>query len=179
MIKIQEYLRTYRPPLNYAKHIDSIVSQLPRQVTKDLGLILLRDTASLSRTEQRIKLREGKAPADARGLYYRPDSGRPARIELYLDNILGEWPSWITKVPLLRYEIVGRVFFHELGHHVYALEHPRSPRNEEVASSLGSAFLADYCRVRYRSLMPLVRLAKLVVAAIVSIRRALMMKRDE
>lgn len=155
-MEIREHYARCEPRLEYARHVETIAHTLPEWVISGIGLVLLRDSFSLSRKEARETLASGVPVCEASGVYYRAHQGDPARIELFLDTILGIWPQWVIHVPILRYEIVGRVFCHELGHHVYARKHPTAPANEREASAIGKALLSDYLRVRYKRWLPLI-----------------------
>lgn len=155
MIEIREfYGGDYCPPLDYRRHLEKALPFIPAKVTRDLGQVLLRDSRTLGRNEARLRVPEGGVVSDALGLYYRREGKRLARIELFVDKILERYPPWVLKAPILRYELLGRVFFHELGHHVYACDNPRHPSNEDAATRTGKKLLGEYYRHRYRWLIP-------------------------
>lgn len=155
-MEIRQYYTKFEPRLEYARHIETIAHTLPEWAISGVGLVLLRDSFSLSRKEARETLASGVPTCEASGVYYRGHKGSPARIELFLDTILDSWPQWIIHAPILRYEIVGRVFCHELGHHVFAKRHPTAPTNETEASAIGKALFSDYLRIRHKRWLPLI-----------------------
>jgi hypothetical protein len=147
----------YEPPLDYAEHLREVIDGIDSQSVKGLSLVLLRNSGSVRRREVQWKKPGGVSPRDVQGVYYRAWK-EPARIELMRDNILEEWPGWATKAPILRYHIVTRVFFHELSHHMHALENPKAPSDEAKAVREGKQMSGQYFRQRYPWLIPPLRL---------------------
>lgn len=171
-MEIREFYSSFEPKLNYADHVQSILRDLPESITSGLGSVLLRDSSSVTRKEARRPLTGGASLREVSGVYYRSHGGSPARIELFLDTIIDIWPKWALHVPFLRYEIVGRVLFHELGHHVYAKQHPSRPANEEAASEIGKALLSKYLKMRYKNWLPVIYPIRLTYDLISMFRRS-------
>ena len=161
-MKLKEFYVDYRPPLDYLRHIRDVVERLDPELIEGLGLTLLRNSGSVGRREARKKLASGGSLHSVQGVYFRAWRGQKARIELFVDKILGQWPGWVTRVPVLRYYIVTHVFFHELGHHVYATQNPAAPPSETVSARIGSQMAGAYFRRRYWPLVPFLYIVKKV-----------------
>lgn len=152
----------YKPAVDYEGYLRSVLDRLPPEVLAGLGSIVLRDTASITSDEGARPLAGGASLYEASGVYYQAHGRNAARIELFVDTIRDGWPRWSKWTPILRYEIVGDVFFHELGHHVHYMENPRAKVSdkEEKATAIGTKLFSQYFRARYRFLIPFLRIAK-------------------
>lgn len=155
-MKIRQHYEEFEPSVDYAHYLERVISLVPRTRDKwtrpgSTSRFLEPDPPGNTKT-----LASGALAREASGIYYRAWQGSPARIELFLDTITGMWPAWIVHVPMFRYEIVGRVFFHELGHHVFAKRNPTAPSNEREATEIGKSFFSSYLRSRYRWWLPVI-----------------------
>ena len=94
------------------------------------------------------------------GLYYRCEGKETARIELLIDNILDGWPLWLLHRRFLLDLVVGRVLFHEIGHHIQAEVEPRRGVADEIADLWRDKLLRAYLRSQYPLLLPLALLVE-------------------
>src|SRR5262249_16642886 len=77
-----------------------------------------------------------------------------AEIELNIDMITATCPNWVQKIPILREGLVGRVLFHEIGHHIHHAV-KRDPRPKEtVAEEWFRLLWRRYILRRLRYLRP-------------------------
>lgn len=146
---------------------DAVRSLLERTEMRFLlGLreVLLVRRASLPSAErQRHQRRAGQS---LKGSYFAAHAGVPARIELYLDAIQLDQGVAAGRLRVLRELRLGRVLFHELGHHITRVVEPAHRDREAVAEAWArrlqrAAFDAKYSRYRFL-LRPLRALLRLV-----------------
>lgn len=157
-VRVIEAYSGKKPELDYASSIRRVLESLPPEYVSGLEAVVLRDEASLSRKE----LREGYA--DARGRYIRPrHQVKKPWIELYVDNILEEIPIFVRRMPVLRYEVVHRILFHEIGHHLQATLIPKRHQPESGAWELADKMSRYSFRQRHPRLVPWARMARKVV----------------
>jgi hypothetical protein len=98
---------------------------------------------------------------EARGLYRQQWQGRPAWIQIFVDQTLKHWEKgWWLKIPVQRDILLSNVLFHELGHHIHATSHPEFREKEDVADDWGQKLAQHYLRGRYPLLRMFVRLLR-------------------
>ncbi len=91
---------------------------IPAGYLSGLRYVVLRDAGGLGRRERRRKTRARGRVVEivrSRGLYCQERPGRPAQIELFVDNILRGWPGWLTWIPFFQDLVVCDTLFHEVG----------------------------------------------------------------
>lgn len=89
------------------------------------------------------------------GTYHRPWKGEPAWIELVVDEIVKDLPRPLDRIGLVRDMTVGRVLFHEVGHHLDATVGSVGRTGEHGAEAWGRRLSRAYLRRRYWYLLPL------------------------
>ena len=170
--EIVENYRDFEPPANFKRSLDELLDTVPERYLVGLKVIVLTNQTALSRDQRRQKAwsRNHKIRlADARGWYQRANRTSPANICLYVDNILRSEQPWIRRIPLLRYEALGTVLFHEIGHHIHAAHKPVFDGKENVAEDWSRKLFVRFLRLRYWYLMPLLYPAALVVRLVRSL----------
>ena len=161
-VRVIDNLGDYQVRLDFAEEIARVLESLPDHAVAGLGSVVLRVTSSLTSKESKTVVRSGTrraAPAITNGTYSHGSSTRQPAIQLFVDNIVSEWPAWVVRVPILRYEIVNRVLCHELGHHIQALQKPGRPQSEAEARRLGARLMRRSFARRHPLLLPLVKAA--------------------
>lgn len=155
---VYEHYAAFNPPMFVRPTIGRLLAALPPAYLAGLDAVVLRSTESLSGPERRRKTRgRGRAVLlrDCLGIYHRARRGRPASIELIVDNILGSMPRWFLRVPCLRETAIGKVLYHELGHHIHSLFAPEYRKREQVAEQWERRLTRRYLRANYWYLLPL------------------------
>ena len=86
----------------------------------------------------------------ARGLYHQEWQGRPAWIEIFVDNALKGWERglWL-RIPLVREGRIGDVLFHEIGHHIHFAIRPEFREKEDVADVWMVRLSTKYLQKRF------------------------------
>jgi hypothetical protein len=167
----------YEPPFDARPIVRRMLDSVPEKYLLGLNEVVLTNTKSLSRTRRRsvTKSRKRKAKiAEAMGLYHPEWQGKPAWIEIFIDNTLKGWERglWL-KMPLIREFVIGDVLFHEIGHHIHFVIRPEFREKEDVADVWKVKLQRNYNRQRSHWLW---RLFKFVHPLIAPLQRRLTMK---
>lgn len=166
---INEAYSTFKPVVNVAACIARLLGTVPDESLAGLSCVSLRDEGGLS-SRERAKRR--KRAGDALlGTYYPATAQRKAGIDLFVDKILAGFPVALLRIPLVLDVRVGRVLFHEIGHHLDARVAPGTRSREGQAESWSKRLLSRYLRRRYWYLIPLRPLFSLAGAILRGVRR--------
>lgn len=151
MTKLIEFYSDFTPPPGVLSSVKRGLKSLPKEMLGGLESIILRDLASLSRSErvQRVRTKSGDVTKrHLLGAYFPRSSRSGARIEIYVDNLTFGWPRWALRIRPIRDLIVCRTLYHEIGHHLQTLK--RTPGDREVAAEgREDDLLRHYFRQRY------------------------------
>ena len=118
---------------------------------------VLTNRAGLTRDKRKQKVwsRNRKVRlADALGSYSRAWKSSPATVWLYVDNIVEAEAAWWKWVPVLRYMAPAEVLYHEIGHHIHAVQRPVHEGRENVAEDWSGKLWVHFCRRHYWYLFP-------------------------
>jgi hypothetical protein len=155
-VLIREAYRAYVPPGYVLQTVAKLLRSTPGKYLVGLDCVVLTNLAGQPRRYRIGKLprRGTKISRDhVAGLYHPAWQGNPPWIELYIDKIVvksaGLW------IPLLRDFMVGRVLYHELGHHIHYRVRPEHKEKEDVADEWSKKLFANHVRRTYWYLMPL------------------------
>jgi hypothetical protein len=177
LIPIHENYGAYKPNKNVRRIVENLLASIDPQYLQGLGSIVLSSQAGLSRKRRRKKFvsRGRKVPTPHVQAYYRQCwKGQPAFIEIYIDTVLAPIPGWFARLPIVGFMAIGKVLFHELGHHIHLTTRPEFKEKEEGADQwrrrlMKTAFLKRY-KYAVRFLRPAVKLAKPVIDKIAHYR---------
>src|SRR5688572_15675498 len=100
------------------------------------------------------------------GRYYVARRGEPAYIELIVDEIVKDVPAPFDRFQLPRDLTVGRVLFHEVGHHLHLTSRGVGRSNESSAELWKDRLSRMHIQRRYgymRPFTPLLRLVRNVI----------------
>jgi hypothetical protein len=137
---IDEAHRNLKPYVIAQKAIDRLLSGIPKKYLSGLKSVVLSDSGALNHQRKRQKTLWRKHKVAIRksfGLYHQRWQGQPAWIEIFVDNIIRDWPSWLLMVPFFRDLFFGEVLFHEIGHHIHYTQAPEHREREDVAEKWG------------------------------------------
>ncbi|HKV93825.1 MAG TPA: hypothetical protein VJW20_14860 [Candidatus Angelobacter sp.] len=151
-IPIYENYGKYKPRLNARKIVENLFVTVDPNYLRGLGSVVLSCQGQLRRTRRRKYLSRGRRVPDSRVLgYYRPHwKGQPAFIEIYVDKILERYPLLFLRLPVVGFMLIGKVLFHELGHHLHYTSHPEFKEKEDVADRWSKTLMKTAFRKRYR-----------------------------
>jgi hypothetical protein len=166
-IEIQEVYRDFIAPSWVSMTISRLINGIPAKHLNGLKTILLTNCDGLNRSQRRRKTKYRKnkvATHDCLGLYRQEWQGQPARIELFVDNILHEFPALIQRIHFFQDLIIAGVLYHEVGHHIHKTNEPEYREREDVADSWRKKLIGIYFRKRYWYLRPLTVILKPLVS---------------
>jgi hypothetical protein len=153
----------YAPPFDPEPIVIRLLESVPPKYLIGLSEIVLTNSSGLSRQRRRsvTKSRSRKVRIrNARGLYHSAWNGRPAWIEIFVDNSLESWRrGWWLKVPIVREIALEGVLFHEIGHHIHSTVRPEFREREDVADVWKVRLERHYLRHRH----PLLRALMLTI----------------
>jgi len=127
----------YEPPFAIVPIVQRMLDSVPQKYLNGLSEVVLTNSSGLPRKLRRsvTKSRKKKVKvAQARGLYHQAWDGKPAWIEIFVDNALKGWENgfWL-KIPFFREGRLSEVLFHEIGHHIHYTARPEYREREDVA----------------------------------------------
>ncbi|MCP4108299.1 MAG: hypothetical protein GY749_22615 [Desulfobacteraceae bacterium] len=178
---IEEFYKKYDCPINTSTTVERLLSGVPQKYLAGLKKVVITDAAGLNREGRRGKIKSRKKKVsvqECRGFYYRPHRGESAWIELYTDNIIGEFVDEILKEAIdkkknkkngifdsifiriftcnvLLDSFFAPVLFHELGHHIHRTQCPEYKEPEDVADNWSKWLKSYYFCRKYWYLRPL------------------------
>jgi hypothetical protein len=173
-VEIREFYGAYRPPFDVRATVEILLAEVPPDYLAGLKWVVLRDAAGLSRRDRRRKTISRKRRVPIRtclGFYHRAWRGRPAGIEILVDNLLQGPPSWLLRFEAARCLFVGATLYHELGHHIHATLVPEHREREDVAEAWKLRLVRRLFRRRYPGLLVFLKLLRGVAAILRSIGR--------
>lgn len=163
-VPINEAYRGYSPPVDVTRVVRRLLNEVPDRYTRGLSCIVLTNLSGQPRRHRVGKTTSrGRRIAVSRvlGFYHRRWQGQPPWIELYVDQIFRRMPRWTLWIPFVKYAIVARTFYHELGHHVHLFIRPEYREKEGVAEDWRKKFSARFLRSKYWYLIPVAKLITL------------------
>lgn len=148
----------YTPPFEVAPIVERMLASVPPKYLIGLKEVVLTNSTGLSRKLRRsvTKARKRKVRiVQTLGLYHQAWHGKPAWIQIFVDNTLkaSDKRFW-WRIPLLRETQLGGVLFHEIGHHIHYTAHPEYREKEDVADIWKARLASNYSRQRF----PLLRI---------------------
>jgi hypothetical protein len=155
---IREAYKNWSPPVHAARAVDRLLNGIPKKRLSGLESVVITNSANLSHGERKGKMKSrGRKVRMVRcgGFYYEKWKGEPAWIQLLLDNMLEQWPTWMLRVPFFRDLAFSKTLFHELGHHIHATQAPQHKEPEDVAEDWRDKLTGYYFRRQYWYLAPL------------------------
>jgi hypothetical protein len=156
----------YTPPFDVVPIVERMIESVPARYLVGLSEVVLTNSSGLSRKLRRAVTKARKRKyriLECRGLYHQAWHGKPAWIEMFVDNALKGWEKglWL-KVPFIREGRLSEVLFHEVGHHIHFTTRPEYREKEDVADVWKVRLERNYTRRRFRLLRAFVRLFQLL-----------------
>ena len=158
-VKIVEAYKDWKPPIDCHKAVAAAISAVPNEHLIGLDHVVLTNAGGLNRAQRRKKTKHrGKTrhSREALGTYAQPWQGRPAHINLFVDNIVAQCPRAI-KLPPIRDVFFADILFHEIGHHIHVTRAKQFRDRECLADDWARRLGALYLRKRGWYLLPLLR----------------------
>ena len=132
--------------------VDRLLKKVPNKYLGNLHQVIIINSKNLNHKYRRKKVKSGNNTyryKDCRGFYYQEWKGRPAYIELIIDNILLNWPIVLVKIPFIYDNLIAETLYHELGHHIHKYHEPIFKEKENVAEAWSKRLSNYYLRRRY------------------------------
>jgi hypothetical protein len=165
LVKVEERYRDWSPPVSVAHAVTQMIEGVPERFTAGMDSIILTNASGLNHSDRRSKVTAAGHKvriAESGGLYHQAWKGKPAWIELFIDNIFAGIPQRALRFSFLRDMVLGSVLFHEIGHHVHRTCAPEFREKEDVAEDWSVRLLGPYMRRRYWYLLPFRPIVRLV-----------------
>lgn len=158
-VKIAEEYYNYRPPVRMYGSVEVLLRYVPEEHLEGLRTITITNNEYM-RKAVKGKLTQDKErfrAADCRGLYGH------GRISLIVDQICDV--EFLMIIPLARTILLGGVLYHEIGHHIHAMQQPGFKKEkEEFADEWRDSLMQSFVSQRYwylrgvlKILAPLIR----------------------
>jgi hypothetical protein len=143
----------YAPPFDVVPIVERMLASVPAKYLVGLSEVVLTNSSGLSRKMRRSVTKARKKNVrivEARGLYRQAWQGKPAWIQIFVDNTLARWRAsgWLRFAYTAESEI-GDVLFHEIGHHIHFTTRPEFREKEDVADVWMVRLRKHYFRVRH------------------------------
>jgi len=158
---VSEDYRDYRPSFNASATVTMLLSYVPSKYLIGLGQIVLTNSSGLNRKRRRQKTLSRNKRVRVKkslGLYHQQWQGTPANIEIFIDNIENNTPAIVLKVPILKNLFIGKILYHEIGHHIHRTIQPEHCEREDAADEWAIKLGRSFVKKKYWYLMPLMYL---------------------
>jgi hypothetical protein len=163
--KVIEAYSAYKPFFDVAALAEEMIAFVPARFLAGLSEVVLTNTGNQPRRVRRsvTKSRKRKVRViEARGLYHRAWHGKPAWIEIYVDNLFQWYETgigrWLIRFQYFRETELGDVLFHEIGHHIDATVRPEFREKEDIADDWSTRLRRKWFQERRPWLRRLLRL---------------------
>jgi hypothetical protein len=148
---IEDY-REWSPPIGIRPIVEALVQSVPEKYLTGLKCIILTNTRAFNRSLRRKKVKHRgrkRSRVEANGIYQPAWPGHQAFIQLYVDNILAQYPTSWLRISCLRQLLFAETVFHEVGHHVHATKVREFGSAEDVADEWAQRLTARYFGRKY------------------------------
>jgi hypothetical protein len=153
-ITIHTEYRRYNPPEWVDPTVRRLLDSVSVQLT-DLGAIVLTERIVATTRKGSRVMRRNKRGTPL-GVYHPAWNGKPAWIEIVVDDIVAELSDWpLANWQFARDGAVGRVLFHEIGHHLDARIGAEARSGEPAAEAWAQSLFRQHVRRHYRYMRPL------------------------
>ena len=165
MVPILEDYQDYTPPSWFQRTVKRLLSSLSEGHVQGLSAIVLTNSSrAMGRKGGRSSRRNRRGTPIGR--YHRACRGERAWIELIVDSIVEDLPRPLTHVALARDIAVGRVLYHEIGHHLHETVGSAARGGESSAEAWRKRLSRVHGRKRYGYLRPVLRMIRSVVRTV-------------
>ena len=155
MVPIHSELSLVEEPRWLRRTVERLLSSVPEARLRGLGAIVLTST-EITRNRRGGRAARRNRRGIRLGAYHGARQGEPGWIELVVDQLMNQLPSPLDKITLAREMTVGRVLFHEIGHHIAATIGSVGRTGEDSARTWEKRLMHLHIHARYSYLRPLV-----------------------
>ena len=143
-VKIVEQYHNYRPPVRLYGSLEVLLRYVPEEHLDGLHMIVVTN-GEYVRKKFKGKLTQEKRrfrPADCNGLYGN------GKIWLIMDQIFKA--DFYMIIPAVKTIVIGDILYHEIGHHIHAMEQPGFRKDREAfADEWRDKLMQTFMRKRY------------------------------
>lgn len=157
-VKIIENYRNWQPSINAGIIVRRLIDTIPVRYLIGLHSIVLTNSSGLNHQQRHTKTKSrGKkvAISSALGSYHQAFRGKPATIELFVDNIVNHSFRKFLWIPFFRDFAFAQTVFHELGHHLHVTQAREFKEKEDVADKWARKLSVMYFRRQHSYLLPI------------------------
>jgi hypothetical protein len=153
VVEVVEAYREYRPGSKVRRTVQELLNTVPPGQLSGLGRVVLTNSLALTGARKRrwswYRGKKLRHAGGAAGLYHHATRTEPAWIEVFVDQALSSVPGWTLRLLLVRSGFLGRVLFHEIGHHIHATQRPEHRDREDVADEWQKKLMRMHARRRH------------------------------
>jgi hypothetical protein len=165
MVPIREDYQDYIAPRWFQRTVERLLGSLPSAHTQGLSAIMLTNSTRAMRREQKRSSRRHRRGVPI-GRYHPAWRGERAWVELIVDRIVADIPKPLLQVQFVRDLVVGRVLYHEIGHHLHETVGPAARGSEPSAEAWHWRLSRLHTRKQYAYIRLLVRPIRVVIRAL-------------
>jgi hypothetical protein len=178
---VQTFFSDYEPPFDAAPIVKRMLDSVPKKYLMGLQEVVLTNASGLPKKLRATVLKSRRRKVSlskTAGLYHAAFNGKPAWIEIFVDNTLRGWErSWWLRIPLIREGKIADVLFHEIGHHIHFTCRPEYREKEDVADVWMVRLQDNYNRQRFRWMRRVGRFIRFLLGPFFDRQREKMMLR--
>ena len=152
-VKIVEEYYDYRPPVRMYGSVEVLLRYVPEEHLEGLRTITITNSDYMRKAVPGKYTQEKRrfSAADCRGTYSSKG------IWLMVDRICGGGVFMI--IPPARTILIGEVLYHEIGHHIQAMQQPGFKKEKEAfADECKNSLMKTFLRQRYWYLLGVLKL---------------------
>jgi hypothetical protein len=165
MVSVKEDFRTYAPPSWVAATLKRLLDSLPPEHLIGLSSVVLTESGMTGRAKTRRRGGRKHSPNERLGFYRPTWRGELPCIYLIVDNIVAQDP---LPLQVARDLAIGKVLFHEVGHHLNAKVGLISRSEEASAEAWSRKLWRGHAQRRYRFLKLLSPFFKILLVIILA-----------
>jgi hypothetical protein len=158
LIAIREDYHGYVAPKWVRRTVERLLSSVPESHLAGLSAIVLTDLPHARGVRRARRNRGGRAM----GRYYQSSRHEPAWIEILVNEIIDDLPKPLHRLQVVRDLTLGRVLFHEIGHHLHVTHRGIGASGEPGAEAWQARLSRIHLQRRYGYLSPITPLLKLL-----------------
>jgi hypothetical protein len=150
--QITENYGNWVPPVDVREIVERLVMSVPERHLAGLGSIVLTTTTASNRSFRRRKVKHRgrkRSKLESNGSYQPAWPGHPAFIQLYVNNILAQYPRPASRISFIRELLLANTLFHEIGHHIQLTKAREFRQPEVVADEWADCLTRQYFGRRY------------------------------
>jgi hypothetical protein len=148
-VQINENYDNYVPPTWVKPCVARLLASLPSGYLSGVEAIVLTNASTQAKTKVERKHGRKSRVRNRAGHYMPATTGRAACITLVVDTILGRGPGRARRLGFVQDTVVGRVLYHEVGHHLDATMGAPARTGEAAADAWADRLIGVHLEKTY------------------------------